>query len=113
MMSAARVYARRRKVWRFGRILIPVWIGLALIATLVMATDVLWPFGWGARWHDVLLGLGMVAVGLLFWGAWNLMFKLLDWLTPIVFGPDPSEQDAPMVDGRQWVESRYQLPGTK
>ena len=97
MMSAARVYVRRRKVWRFGRIFIPVWIGLAAIATLVMAADVLWPFGWGARWQDVLFGLGMVAFGFFFWAAWNLMFKLLDWLIQIIFGPDPNEQDAPIV----------------
>ena len=100
MMSADRVYARRRRVWRFGRIFIPFWIGLAAIATLVMAADVLWPFCWGARWQDVLLGLGMVVFGFFFWGAWNLMFKLLDRLTQAIFGPDPNEQDAPIVDGR-------------
>ena len=100
MSSAARVYARRRKVWRFGRIFIPIWIALAATATLAMAVDALWHLGWGTRWRDVLLGLGMVAFGFIFWAAWNLMFKLLDWLTLMIFGPDPGEEGVRSVDRR-------------
>lgn len=98
MISAASVYARRRMVWRFGRIFIPVWIGLATVATLTMAADLLWHFGWGYRWQDVLLGLGMVAFGFVFWVAWNVMFKVLDWLTQIIFGPDSNEPDVPRAN---------------
>lgn len=100
MTSAARIYAHRRRIWRFGRVFIPVWIGLAAIATLAMAADVMWPFGRGARWRDVLFGFGMVAFGFFFWGVWNLMFKLLDWLTQMIWGPDPNDRNAPIIDGR-------------
>jgi len=100
MTSVARIYAHRGRIWRFGRVFISLWIGLAAIATIAMAADVMWPFGWGARWQDVLLGLGMVALGFFFWGVWILMFKLLDWLTQMIWGPDPNDQNAPTVDAR-------------
>ena len=90
MTDAARAHAHRRKVWRFGRIFIPVWIGLAVVATLLIAADAKWHFGWGSRWQDVLLGMGMVAFGFLFWVTWNLMFKLLGWLTDIFIRSEPT-----------------------
>ena len=78
--------------WRFGRVFIPIWIALAVLFTAAAAADALWQFGWGYRWQDALLGLGMVAFGILFWFAWTWMFRLIRWLNEMQFGPDPNRE---------------------
>ncbi|KZZ05216.1 MAG: hypothetical protein ABJF09_07740 [Qipengyuania citrea] len=76
---------------RFGRIFIPIWIGLALLFTIAAAADSVWQFGWGYSSEDALLGLGMVGFGFLFWLAWHWMLKLIDWLNVIFLGSDAGE----------------------
>ena len=93
MTIAAQAYARHRRARRFGRLFIPFWIGLAVTGTLIAGADVLWHLGWGYRWKDVLLGSGMVVFGFVFWALWNLTLRLVEWLTQIFLGSDPSEPD--------------------
>ncbi len=93
MTYASFVHRWTRFHWRFGRIFIPLWTGLAGLFTAAAAADALWDFGWGYRWQDAVFGLGLIAFGVVFWFVWNWMFKLIRWLTEARFGPDPQREN--------------------
>jgi hypothetical protein len=88
MMDGPQAHAHLRKQWRFGRVFIPIWIVFVALLTAFYAADIVWDWGWNASWRDVLLGLVGVAFGFVFWLAWDWMFKVLEWLTDILIGPD-------------------------
>jgi hypothetical protein len=86
---ASFVHAATRFNWRFGRVFIPLWIAGVALFTFAAAADAIWHFGWDYRWRDVLLGIGMLLFGVLFWFVWNWMFKIVRGLNEVFFGPHP------------------------
>ena len=93
MDKAARVHAYARKTRRQGRIFIPIWIACVAVGTSVAAMDAIWKLGWGYDWGDVLGGLGMMVGGVVFWFAWNWIFKIHHSLTETFHGPDVERRD--------------------
>lgn len=93
MGYASFVYRWTRFNWRFGRVLIPLWIAFAALFTAAAAADALCDFGWGYRWQDAAFGMGFVSFGVVFWFLWNWMFKLIRRLNEARFGPDPQREN--------------------
>jgi hypothetical protein len=94
MSKAARVHAYARRTHRFGRVFMPIWIACAALLTLAAAADSAWHFGWGYKWQDALVGLGMIAFGFLFRIAWDWMFKIISYLNEVFYGPDPNREES-------------------
>ena len=92
MPDPAWTHAYHRKIWRFGRIFIPIWIAGVLCFAVAAAADQLLDLRWGYQWRDALGALGMAIFVVLFWFAWNWMFKLMRWLTERFIGPDPDAE---------------------
>ncbi len=88
MTKATRVHGQARKMWRWGRVFIPLWIGLVGLLTAAAAVDAAWHLGWGYEWNDVLGGLGMMVFGAVFWVLWNWMFKVIRFLNETLYGPE-------------------------
>lgn len=76
---------------RFGRIFVPIWIGLAGLFTGAAAADSIWQLGWGYRREDALFGLALTGFGVLFWFAWNWTLNLINRMNVFFFGPDADE----------------------
>lgn len=92
MSYASKVHRLHRFNRLWGRIFIPIWIGLIALFTVAATADTVWHLGWGYSREDALIGLKMTGLGLLFWLAWNLMAKLVGWMNEIMFGPDPTRE---------------------
>jgi len=90
MAKPSWVHGYTRKMWRWGRIFIPVWIAGVGIFVGAAAIDATWHLGWGYHWRDALMGLGMIAFGALFWIAWNWSFKVISRVNETFYGPDQS-----------------------
>jgi hypothetical protein len=88
MFKPSFVHAYSRRMWRWGRVFIPIWIGFVTLFAAAAAVDAAWHLGWGFDWEDALVGVGMIAFGLVFWVLWNGAFKLIRSLNETINGPE-------------------------
>lgn len=61
--------------------------------TVAAAADSIWDFGWGYNWNDVLVGLAMIAFGLVFGVAYYGMHRFMLFLTETFYGPEVEQPD--------------------
>ena len=64
-----RLDAYARRMWRWGRVFIPIWIAIVVLLTVASALSEF-------SWDDALFGLSMIVLGFIFLALWTWLGRI-------------------------------------